>query len=103
MDKYKAVYGLLRRIPKGKVTTYNELASKVNITPREVGRILSRNDHPQKYPCYKVVRTDGSLGGYTINGKNNEKTLSIKMKKLLRDKVKINNNKVDRSCFYLFE
>jgi methylated-DNA-[protein]-cysteine S-methyltransferase len=101
-SKEKEVYLLLKRIPRGKVTTYGDIARKLNINPRQVGRILSRNEHPIEFPCYKVVRSDGNLGGYTIKGKNNRDTLKIKARKLLEDEVKVNNGRVDKAFFYSF-
>ncbi len=94
---YASVYEILRRIPKGKATTYGKIAKRVGINPRFVGRILSKNDHPEKYPCYKVVRSDGSLGGYTINGKVDPETITIKRRKLLEDGVRFNKDNVDKS------
>ncbi len=94
------VYFLLTKIPNGKVTTYGSIAEKLGISAREVGRILSRNKHPEKFPCYKVVRSDGSLGGYTIRNRNDSSTLKVKRKKLIKDRVKFNEDKVDKSCIF---
>ena len=96
--KEDKIYLLLTKIPKGKVITYGRIAKKIGISPREVGRILSRNEHPEKFPCYKVVRSDGGLGGYTIGNRNDSSTLKVKKEKLVRDGVKFNKDKVDRSC-----
>ncbi len=98
--KEDKVYLLLTKIPKGKVITYGRIAKKIGISPREVGRILSRNEHPEKFPCYKVVRSDGSLGGYTIGNRNDSSTLRIKKRKLIMDGVKFNKEKVDKSCIF---
>lgn len=98
--KEDKVYNLLTKIPKGKVTTYGKIAKKLSISAREVGRILSKNEHPDKFPCYKVVRSDGSLGGYTIGNRNDSSTLEIKKKKLISDNVKFNKDKVDKSCIF---
>ena len=96
--KEDKIYLLLTKIPKGKVITYGRIAKKIGISPREVGRILSRNEHPENFPCYKVVRSDGGLGGYTIGNRNDSSTLKVKKEKLVRDGVKFNKDKVDRSC-----
>jgi O-6-methylguanine DNA methyltransferase len=58
---------LLCQIPKGKVTTYGALALKLGTSPRAVGAMLAKND-PKKAPCYKVVMSDGRLGGYSGPG-----------------------------------
>ncbi|MCL4397034.1 MGMT family protein [Candidatus Parvarchaeota archaeon] len=97
------VYLLLKKIPKGKVTTYGSMAEKLGISAREVGRILSRNEKPDKFPCYKVVRSDGSLGGYTLGDRNDSSTLKVKRKKLINDKVKFNKNKIDSSSMFYFK
>lgn len=58
----------LNQIPKGKITTYKELAKAVG-RPRAirfVASILAKNPWPDKYPCYKVVRSDGKIGGYKL-------------------------------------
>ena len=94
---YEKVYKILKSIPKGKVTTYKAIADKLGISPRFVGYILSRNEHPGRYPCYKVVRSDGYIGGYTVYGKNNTKTRNIKRYKLLMDKIKLHGYKVDKA------
>lgn len=58
---------LLLRIPKGKVTTYKALAHAMDTKGyRFVGQLLNKNPKPDKYPCYKVVATDGSLGGFAL-------------------------------------
>ena len=59
---------LLRRIPRGKVVTYKELARESGTSPRAVGRILAGNREPAKYPCYKVVSSRGELRGYSAPG-----------------------------------
>jgi methylated-DNA-[protein]-cysteine S-methyltransferase len=101
-DIYLKVYKLLQKVPKGKATTYGSIARALGINPRFVGRILSVNVHPSKYPCYKVVRADGSLGGYTVDNKNNKKTLEIKENKLIGDGVSFDRNKVSSECLFAF-
>ena len=91
------VYRSLQKIPKGKATTYGSIAKRLDLNPRQVGRILSKNERPAEYPCYKVVRSDGSLGGYTIRDKNDAATLDIKKKKLLADGVFFDKGKVDKA------
>lgn len=89
-DKKEKVYSLLMRIPKGKVTTYKALASVCGISPREVGRILSKNPSPITVPCHRVVRADGSVGGYTWRGKIDTKK---KILLLRAEGLEITNNK----------
>lgn len=77
----------LTKIPKGKITTYGLLAKKFNTSPRAIGKIMNSNKHPDKYPCYKVIMSDGSLGGYGLG-------IEKKIKLLKKDNIKIKNNKV---------
>lgn len=59
------VYGLLGEIPRGKVTTYGEMARALGCgSPRAVGQALRANPHAPEVPCHRVVRSDGALGGY---------------------------------------
>jgi O6-methylguanine-DNA--protein-cysteine methyltransferase len=96
MDKMREMQLLLAKIPRGKITTYKILAKKLRIHPRFAGRLLSKNPDGVRYPCYKVIRSDGSLGGYT--SKNGVRD---KVKKLRKDGIEIRNNKIDLKR-YLF-
>ena len=93
-DHYYEVYRLLVSISRGKVTTYGAIAGKLGLNPRYVGTILSENSHPEKYPCYKVVRSDGTIGGYTIGKRNDAGTSENKRRKLIRDGVLMNGSRV---------
>lgn len=80
---------LLRRIPKGKVTTYGALAKKIGVSPRAIGMMLKHND-PRAAPCYKVVKADGSLGGYNGPG-----GIKAKAKLLAKDGIKVERGRID--------
>ena len=64
---HKAIL-LLKKIPKGKVATYKELAQVCGTSPRAIGRIMAQNKDPLNYPCYKVVSSDGRICGYSGRG-----------------------------------
>lgn len=67
MINSQKLYELLSEIPKGKVTTYKELAKKLKTKGfRAVGQIVGRNQNAPKVPCHRVVRSDGGLGGYAF-------------------------------------
>jgi methylated-DNA-[protein]-cysteine S-methyltransferase len=53
-------------IPRGKVSTYQRLAKQIGNSKaaRSVGRALANNPFPIMIPCHRVIRSDGSLGGY---------------------------------------
>ncbi len=59
------VFAVVKKIPKGKVLTYADVARRAGNTKayRAVGNILNKNFSPA-IPCYRVVRSDGSVGGY---------------------------------------
>lgn len=88
---------LLKKIPKGKVVSYKELARVCKTSPRAIGRIMRYNPDPVNCPCYKVIGKDGKLVGYTGNG-----GLKAKRKLLEKDGIKFVNGKVDKKYFYKF-
>lgn len=60
-----AVHEVVRGIPKGQVLTYKEVARLAGRAKayRAVGNILNKNHHPD-IPCHRVIRSDGTTGGY---------------------------------------
>lgn len=54
------------RIPKGKVSTYGRLAGRSGVSrgARATGNALATNPYPLIIPCHRVIRSDGSLGGF---------------------------------------
>lgn len=81
-------------IPRGKVTSYREIAKKIGYprAVRAVGRALAANPLPIVIPCHRVVRSDLLLGGYAGG---------VEVKKLLLEVegVSIVNNRVREDCF----
>ena len=93
---HKAIL-LLKKIPKGRVATYKELARVCKTSPRAIGRIMAGNEHPKEYPCYKVVASDGELTGYSAPG-----GLKTKEKLLAQDGILVIKGRVNSSFFYSF-
>ncbi len=60
------VHAVCRKIPRGRVATYQELARALNrpSAGRSVGNALHRNPFAPAVPCHRVVRSDGHLGGF---------------------------------------
>ena len=59
------VYNLLKQIPRGRVTTYKSLAQALHSKAyRAVGQILKKNPCAPLVPCHRVVKSDGTIGGY---------------------------------------
>ncbi|MFP3318789.1 MAG: MGMT family protein, partial [Thermoplasmata archaeon] len=67
INLYNELYSLVKQIPKGRVTTYGDLALALGdiVASRAVGKMLSENPEPMEIPCHRVVMSDGSLGGFT--------------------------------------
>lgn len=65
------VLELCKKIPKGKVTTYKEIAIALNcpLAVRAVGNALNKNPELIKVPCHRVVCFNGHIGDY-VNGQN---------------------------------
>lgn len=73
---FERIYDEVRKIPKGKVATYGEIAGKAGTTPRIVGFALHGNPDPKNIPCHRVVFKDGSLSpGYVFGGIGKQKEL----------------------------
>lgn len=92
------VYGLLKKVPKGKVTTYGEIGKKLGTRAYQaIGQILKRNPNAPVVPCHRVVSSDGSLGGYF--GKE-----FLKKKKLLeKEGIVIEKGKIKEFSKKLFK
>jgi methylated-DNA-[protein]-cysteine S-methyltransferase len=90
MDFSEKVYGLARKIPKGRVTTYKEIAEKLGTKAyRAVGAALKNNRKLIAIPCHRVVNSDGRVGGY-CGIKNNKKKIML----LKKEGVKIKGNRI---------
>jgi methylated-DNA-[protein]-cysteine S-methyltransferase len=78
------VYDVVRKIPKGKIMTYKEVAKKIGHpnSSRAVGTVLSKN-YDAKIPCHRVIRSDGKMGGYNRGGISIKKQILIKEKALI--------------------
>ncbi len=60
------VYEAVKAIPRGEIRTYSWVAEQVGNpkASRAVGNALNKNPTPVVVPCHRVVRKDGSLGGF---------------------------------------
>jgi len=88
-DFKERVFGLIVRVPRGKVTTYGEVAKALGSrrAARAVGRALNANTNLVRIPCHRVVRSDGTVGGYRSG-------VHDKMKLLAAEGVKIEKGRV---------
>ena len=62
----RTVYHAVCRIPRGQTRSYRWVARRIGrpAAARAVGNALNRNPFSPRVPCHRVVRTDGSLGGF---------------------------------------
>lgn len=70
------VFAIVKKIPKGKTLTYKEVAEKIGSPQayRAVGNALNKN-YNKNIPCHRVIKSDGSLGGYRLGTPAKEKIL----------------------------
>ncbi|MFH1126278.1 MAG: MGMT family protein [Candidatus Altiarchaeota archaeon] len=68
----KETLELVKQIPRGRVSTYGCLARALGSgrLARVVGMALNRNPNPVRTPCHRIVRSDGSVGGYRLGIRN---------------------------------
>ena len=64
----KKVWHELIKIKIGKTKSYGEIAKKFNLSPRYVGKICVQNKIPLAIPCHRVIRSDGTIGGFSAPG-----------------------------------
>jgi methylated-DNA-[protein]-cysteine S-methyltransferase len=74
-DKIRAV---VRQIPKGQVLTYKQVAYAAGkpSAARAVANTMANNYDPT-VPCHRVIRSDGSLGGYNRGGIEKKRSMLI--------------------------
>ena len=91
----KLVYRKVQQIPRGKVASYGAVSKAVFGTvkyARFVGQAMRMNPLPIIVPCHRVIKSDGTLGGF--GG-----TVPLKKKLLKIEGIKIKNGKIPVSYF----
>ena len=95
IDK-QIVYEYLAVIPRERVVTYSQIAAFLgdkNLA-RSVGNILHVNPDGDKYPCYKVVNSRGSLAeNYAFGGADSQRL------RLEADGITVSDNRVDLKVY----
>jgi len=89
MDFFEEVYKLTRQIPKGKISTYGAIAKALGDirASRAVGLALNLNPDPEFTPCYKIVHSDGRLGGFG-------RGIEDKIRRLKKDGIAIKGGRI---------
>lgn len=84
------VRNLVAQVPEGKVTTYGHVARALGdvIASRFVGKVMSENEDVDRVPCRRVVKSDGTLGGFTGGG------TPAKRKYLRKEGIEIDGDKI---------
>jgi methylated-DNA-[protein]-cysteine S-methyltransferase len=89
-------YEILRKVPKGKVTTYKEIAKTLKSKAyRAVGQAMHTNPYAPVVPCHRVVNSNGNIGGFASG-------INDKIKLLSSEGIEIKKNKLDLKK-YLFK
>ena len=88
------VYSVVKKIPKGRVSTYKNIARLVKKPRayRAVGNVLNKNKN-RKVPCHRVIRSDGQIGGYRQGKKE-------KIRKLTQEGVIIMNGRIEKQFIW---
>lgn len=88
----KRIYEAVKKIPKGKVATYGQVAKMAGNErmARAVGNALHKNPEPDKIPCYRVVNSKGELASEFVFGGR-----EVQAELLEKDGIEVVNNKVD--------
>lgn len=82
-------YAVLRKVPKGKVTTYKAVAKALNSRAyRAVGNAMNKNPYSPKVPCHRVIKSNGTVGGFASGTKT-------KIKMLKTEGIQIKKGKID--------
>ena len=79
------VWNYLKTIPKGQLKTYSQVAKAIKEPKavRAVANAIGKNPYAPKIPCHRVIRSDGSLGGYSGKGGMNTKRKLLKLEGVL--------------------
>ena len=75
----KKIWKQLSKIDYGTTKTYGDIARILQTSPRYVGNVCGQNNHLIVIPCHRVIRSDGTLGGFSGLGgiKLKQKILNI--------------------------
>jgi deoxyribonuclease V len=89
MNIFEYTYGLVRQIPGGRVSSYGAVAKALGDirASRAVGRMMNQNPDPDSMPCYKIVYSDGRLGGFG-------RGIADKIRRLKKDNILVKNGHI---------
>ena len=68
MNLNKRCYNLVSQIPRGKISTYKQIAKTLkNKTYRSRGTARAKNPRPILVPCHRIIKSNGFISGMTNN------------------------------------
>ena len=92
------VYALCKQIPKGKVSTYKELAHTLHINSSQaIGQALKCNPYAPIVPCHRIIKSNGAIGGFM--GQTAGPEIKQKIKLLKQEGIKIENGKISLQVY----
>jgi O-6-methylguanine DNA methyltransferase len=82
-------YFLVRQIPAGRVSTYGAVAKALGNKgyARAVGKYMNKNPDADTMPCFKIIKSDGSLGGFGLG-------IDDKIRRLNKDGIEVKDGKI---------
>lgn len=77
----KKVYLAVSKIPRGEIRSYKWVAAKIGKPNayRAVGNALNRNPYIGKVPCHRVIKSDGSIGGFAMGARRKRELLKSEL------------------------
>jgi deoxyribonuclease V len=90
MDLYEYTYDLVRQIPAGRVSTYGAVAKALGDirASRAIGRMMNQNPDADTMPCFKIVHSDGHIGGFGLGADD-------KIRRLKEDSIVVKDDKIE--------
>lgn len=79
------VWKYLKTIPKGQIRTYKQVAKAIKrpLSYRAVANAIAKNPYSPLIPCHRVIKSDGSVGGYSGKGGVETKVKLLKSEGIL--------------------
>tara|TARA_B100000212_G_C27142570_1_gene433983 strand:+ start:217 stop:489 length:273 start_codon:yes stop_codon:yes gene_type:complete len=79
------VWKYLKTIPKGQIRTYKQVAKAIKrpLSYRAVANAIAKNPYSPLIPCHRVIKSDGSVGGYSGKGGVKTKVKLLKSEGIL--------------------
>jgi len=91
MNFDEKVWQLMKKIPRGRITTYKIIAKKLNSKAyRAVGQACKRNENAPYIPCHRVVESSGKVGNYSASGGARRKIELLK-----KEGISVKNNRIE--------